>query len=81
MELAMRRQSFLPSFMIELRPTQAGGQGDPTFRFRAPAYQHGNSPRDHSHHDASSGDSNLIMCRRDVIGHAGARRRKRRNRS
>jgi len=44
MELAIRRQSFLPSFMIELRPTQAGGQGDPTFRFRAPAYQHGNSP-------------------------------------
>ena len=44
MELAMRWQSFLPSFMIELRPTQAGGQGDPTFRFRAPAYQHGNSP-------------------------------------
>jgi len=52
MELAMRRQSFLPSFMIERRPGDlAGDPGDPTFRqelstslprrFRAPAYQHG----------------------------------------
>jgi len=75
MELAMRRQSFLPLFMIERRPGDlAGDPGDPTGRNSARLSQvgsaprpinTGNSPRDHSHHDAGSGDgdSNNVPAR------------------
>ena len=92
MELAMRRQSFLPSFMIERRPGDlAGDPGDPTFRqelsaslprrFRAPGLStRVIVPEIIAIMMPVAVMALVIMCRRDVIGDAGDRRRTRCNR-
>ena len=86
MELAMRRQSFLPSFMIERRPGDlAGDPGDPTFRQELSAPRPGLSTRVIVPEIIAimmpvALMAIVIMCRRDVIGDAGDRRRTRCNR-